>query len=74
MTEPRPRGPVVPGWTPPCAPDRSLVLDGRYARLEALDAERTFAEAQAALALADARIADAQVDLFRALGGRWSQG
>ncbi len=39
MTEPRPRGPIVPGWTPPCAPDRSLVLDGRYARLEALDAE-----------------------------------
>ncbi|WOF44155.1 TolC family protein [Sphingopyxis indica] len=52
------------------AQQREGAIDG----LEALDAERTFAEAQASLALADARIADAQVDLFRALGGRWSQG
>ena len=50
------------------AQQREGAIDG----LEALDAERTFAEAEGALALADARIADAQVDLFRALGGRWT--
>lgn len=50
------------------AQQREGAIDG----LAALDAERTFAEAEAALALADARIADAQVDLFRALGGRWA--
>ncbi len=49
------------------AQQREGAIDG----LAALDAERTFAEAEGALALADARIADAQVDLFRALGGRW---
>ena len=32
-------GAPVPNWTPPPAPDASLVLDGRYARLEALDAD-----------------------------------
>ena len=52
------------------AQQREGAIDG----LEALDAERTFAEAEATLALADARIADAQVDLFRALGGRWAKG
>ncbi|KQZ64216.1 transporter [Sphingopyxis sp. Root1497] len=52
------------------AQQREGAIDG----LEALDAERTFAEAEGALALADARIADAQVDLFRALGGRWTKG
>ena len=52
------------------AQQREGAIDG----LEALDAERTFAEAEGALALADARIADAQVDLFRALGGRWTTG
>jgi outer membrane protein TolC len=36
-----------------------------------LDAERTFADSDAELAAADARIADAQIDLFRALGGGW---
>lgn len=50
------------------AQQREGAIDG----LAALDAERTFAEAEGALALADARIADAQVDLFRALGGRWN--
>jgi outer membrane protein TolC len=38
-----------------------------------LDAERTFADAEAALAAADAQIADAQVDLFKALGGGWQK-
>ena len=51
------------------AQQREGAIDG----LAALDAERTFAEAEASLALADARIADAQVDLFRALGGRWTK-
>lgn len=51
------------------AQQREGAIDG----LEALDAERTFAEAEGELALADARIADAQVDLFRALGGRWTK-
>lgn len=51
------------------AQQREGAIDG----LVALDAERTFAEAEASLALADARIADAQVDLFRALGGRWTR-
>jgi NodT family efflux transporter outer membrane factor (OMF) lipoprotein len=51
------------------AQQREGAIDG----LVALDAERTFAEAEAALALADARIADAQVDVFRALGGRWNR-
>lgn len=51
------------------AQQREGAIDG----LVALDAERTFAEAEATLALADARIADAQVDLFRALGGRWTR-
>jgi len=51
------------------AQQREGAIDG----LVALDAERTFAEAEASLALADARIADAQVDLFRALGGRWNR-
>lgn len=49
------------------AQEREGAIDG----LEALDSERTFAETEAALALADARIADAQIDVFRALGGRW---
>ncbi|MBL0914546.1 MAG: TolC family protein [Sphingopyxis sp.] len=51
------------------AQQREGAIDG----LVALDAERTFAEAEASLALADARIADAQVDVFRALGGRWNR-
>ena len=51
------------------AQQREGAIDG----LVALDAERTFAEAEATLALADARIADSQVDLFRALGGRWTK-
>lgn len=41
--------------------------------LTVLDAQRTLADAQADLAASDARIAFAQVDLFRALGGGWQQ-
>jgi len=52
---------------------RAQQREGQIDGLTTLDAERTFAETQADLALADARIADAQVDLFRALGGNWQQ-
>lgn len=38
MTNPRPVGPIVPGWTPPPAPT-GLHVEGRYARLEPLDAD-----------------------------------
>jgi NodT family efflux transporter outer membrane factor (OMF) lipoprotein len=51
---------------------RARQREGDISSLELLDAERTAAEAQAALAEADARIASSQVDLFRALGGGWS--
>lgn len=45
--------------------------EGTIDFLTVLDAQRTLADAQAALAASDARIAFAQVDLFRALGGGW---
>jgi NodT family efflux transporter outer membrane factor (OMF) lipoprotein len=50
---------------------RARQREGEIASLELLDTERTFAEAEADLAAADARIVRAQVDLFRALGGGW---
>ena len=50
---------------------RARQREGDLSSLELLDAERTAAEAEAALANADARIVDAQVDLFKALGGGW---
>ncbi|MES2337343.1 MAG: efflux transporter outer membrane subunit [Pseudomonadota bacterium] len=51
---------------------RAQQREGQIDSLAQLDAERTFADTEAALALADAQIAGAQIDLFRALGGRWS--
>lgn len=39
MTQDRPLGPRVKGWTPPPAPDAALVFEGPHARLEALRAE-----------------------------------
>ena len=39
--------------------------------LALLDAERTFAEAEADLADMNGRVSAAQIDLFRALGGSW---
>ena len=39
--------------------------------LAVLDAERTYADTEASLAQADAAVALAQIDLFRALGGGW---
>ena len=44
---------------------------GRINSLDLLDAERTLAEARAQLANVDATVSDAQIDLFRALGGGW---
>jgi multidrug efflux system outer membrane protein len=50
---------------------RAQLREGRADSLAVLDAERTLAITEADLAEADARIADSQVDLFRALGGGW---
>ena len=47
--------------------------EGTIDFLTVLDAQRTLADAQADLAASDARIAFAQVDLFRALGGGWQR-
>ncbi|WP_026009023.1 efflux transporter outer membrane subunit [Sphingomonas sp. ATCC 31555] len=52
---------------------RARQTEGDINSLDLLDAERTFADAQAALATADAAIAEVQVDLFRALGGGWQR-
>ena len=49
------------------AQNREGVIDS----LQTLDAERTLAEAQAALADQDALVSQRQVALFRALGGGW---
>lgn len=51
---------------------RAQQREGQIDSLAQLDAERTFADTEAALALADAQIARQQIDLFRALGGGWS--
>lgn len=51
---------------------RARQREGQIGSLELLDTERTAADAQAALAEADARIVQAQIDLFRALGGTWA--
>jgi len=45
---------------------------GAINSLVRLDAERTLAEAKAQLANQDAATSQAQIDLFRALGGGWS--
>ncbi len=50
---------------------RARQREGDISSLELLDAERTAADTQAALAQADAQIARAQILLFRALGGGW---
>ncbi len=50
---------------------RVQLKEGKIDSLAVLDAERSLAQAEAELALSDARIATGQVDLFRALGGGW---
>ncbi len=52
---------------------RLLEADGRGDPLATLDAERTLAIAEAALATIRAQIAQDQVILFRALGGGWEK-
>jgi NodT family efflux transporter outer membrane factor (OMF) lipoprotein len=47
--------------------------EGQIDFLSVLDADRTSADADADLAASDARIAQAQVELFRALGGGWEK-
>ncbi len=51
---------------------RARQREGQIDFLDVLDAERTLADADTDLAAADSRIADAQIDLFRALGGGWA--
>ena len=50
---------------------RARQREGDISSLELLDAERTAADSEAALAEADALIASAQISLFKALGGGW---
>lgn len=51
---------------------RAQQREGQVDALVLLDAERTFAEAEAQLANVNGEVASAQIDLFRALGGGWS--
>jgi len=51
--------------------ERLRLREGRSDSLAVLDAERTLATAEAALADSDARLVSNQIDLFRALGGGW---
>lgn len=45
--------------------------EGQVDSLELLDAERTYADAQAELIEMNGKVANAQIDLFLALGGGW---
>lgn len=51
---------------------RAQQREGAINSLVRLDAERTLAETKAQLAAQDGAISQAQIDLFRALGGGWS--
>lgn len=50
---------------------RARQREGQIDFLTVLDAERTFADAEAELAASTARVVERQIDLFRALGGNW---
>lgn len=50
---------------------RTLYLNGKTGQLESLDAERTLAASEAALATSAAQLAEDQVAVFLALGGGW---
>jgi NodT family efflux transporter outer membrane factor (OMF) lipoprotein len=52
---------------------RAQQKEGAIDGLQLLDTERTFSEAEAALALQDSLVSAAQIDLFRALGGGWAK-
>jgi NodT family efflux transporter outer membrane factor (OMF) lipoprotein len=51
---------------------RAQLREGQVDSLALLDAERTFAEAEAALADMVGQLVATQIDLFRALGGSWN--
>jgi len=53
--------------------ERQRYQAGRAPYLSQLDAERTLADAEAALAESDSQVALRQIDLFLALGGGWQQ-
>ncbi|AGW93776.1 efflux transporter outer membrane subunit [Cupriavidus sp. DF5525] len=53
---------------------RRLQQAGRIPYLALLDAERTLADAEAALAASEGHVVSRQVDLFLALGGGWQAG
>jgi NodT family efflux transporter outer membrane factor (OMF) lipoprotein len=53
---------------------RRLYQGGKTGSLETLDAERSLAAADAALADTQAQLADDQIRLFMALGGGWESG
>jgi outer membrane protein TolC len=50
---------------------RALLIAGKVGQLNALDAQRTLASHEAALAESDARLVEYQVSVFMALGGGW---
>ncbi|QNN65288.1 TolC family protein [Sphingomonas rhizophila] len=50
---------------------RAQQREGTVDALSLFDAERTYAERQAALSAVEADLADRQIDLFKALGGTW---
>jgi outer membrane protein, multidrug efflux system len=50
---------------------RLQLKEGKVDSLAVLDAERSLADAEAALAQSNASIIDRQIDLFKALGGGW---
>jgi NodT family efflux transporter outer membrane factor (OMF) lipoprotein len=52
---------------------RAQQREGQVDSLALLDAERTFSETEAALTEMDGRVVASQIDLFRALGGGWSE-
>ncbi|MFT3906143.1 MAG: TolC family protein [Steroidobacteraceae bacterium] len=52
---------------------RRLYTGGKSGYLEALDAERSLAASDAALASSDGQLADQQIALFLALGGGWER-
>ena len=56
---------------PPSRQRRVQQREGQVDGLVLLDAERSFAEAEAELAAIDAGIATTQINLFKALAGGW---
>ncbi|MXP25609.1 efflux transporter outer membrane subunit [Altererythrobacter indicus] len=52
---------------------RAQQKEGTINSLDLLESERTLAETTAQLADQDAQVSDAQIDLFRALGGGWEE-